>query len=795
MIAKNKNGATLVYIYLYSYIHFLEQLPPILNKERSFTPLQPSGSNPYTYSILIQETETKQLSFAQLKDLEIAEFDANSKDQPKFNLSLPSALYNKGLKSLHRDNGFLFQTTGDKSKYSFILPFVDQNLHSQSPYNCASGNIYFFCIRAPENKSTDSDDNEKTTLKDHFIFIKKSKKSSDKERVEDYIRLEIPTDYIIVHSSQPTLTYLLDNTLYTINSYYSTKSIKSRSSFVDTPEAKKRVEQVERAIRYNIPLIIEGETCSGKTFSVEQVCNRGGIPFIRYNFSPTSSSEDLIGDITIKKDGDRNIFVFRSGAFTEAFVNGYVLLLDEMSLASPVIIQAILSFLDSKQIYIDNMEHFDIRAMDPNFRIIATQNPAGSEYKRTRLSDSIKDYFRVLDNEQFPPISADELNKITERLLKKQRVNVDSELLKKLMDVHCFERDAKSCLHKKMYTLRDINRMISILSRGNQITSYNRDSFFKAARLVYNLDCLIDDDITKYSSKMKYIIKYQDIINSQRNIIHPNYPMTFINASVFTDFYNQIDMALSSGSHVLVCADDEFIARRYTYAFLYYLNDKHNSVNVEYGKQYSTLYCSKAITSEQLIGSSQLIRDKKTSELLPKWIDSPLVESIIAGKICVLQNMGTMNSNSLERLNNILEIEFHDKNAYNTVRFDERPESDIEINNDFRIISTCSIDDLKNFSPALNNRFIHIVINIKDYEREYDDIKNYKEELLFSSMCDEEQKKSSEIKEQIKDIINKNSNQSFYDCKNMLMKKWFLHKNSYLKDEFKDDIINKFVKH
>ena len=41
-------------------------------------------------------------------------------------------------------------------------------------------------------------------------------------------------------------------------------------------------------------------------------------------------------------------------------------------------------------------------------------------------------------------------------------------------------------------------------------------------------------------------------------------------------------------------------------------------------------------------------------------------------------------------------------------------------------------------------------------------------------------------------IINKNPNQSFYDCKNMFMKKWFLHKNSNLKDEFKDDIINKF---
>ena len=76
---------------------------------------------------------------------------------------------------------------------------------------------------------------------------------------------------------------------------------------------------VKDVIKHNPPVVIEGVASSGKTFTMEQYCQRALTPFVRYSFSPLSTPEELFGDWVITNDETGKI-KFQDGAFTPAFL-------------------------------------------------------------------------------------------------------------------------------------------------------------------------------------------------------------------------------------------------------------------------------------------------------------------------------------------------------------------------------------------------------------------------------------------------------------------------------------------
>ena len=82
--------------------------------------------------------------------------------------------------------------------------------------------------------------------------------------------------------------------------YRYVETMKEDPPFIrETNQTRIRNQIVEDVIQYNIPVVIEGVTSSGKTFTVEQYCRRSLVPFVRYNFSPSSTTEELLGDMVI----------------------------------------------------------------------------------------------------------------------------------------------------------------------------------------------------------------------------------------------------------------------------------------------------------------------------------------------------------------------------------------------------------------------------------------------------------------------------------------------------------------
>ena len=656
---------------------------------------------------------------------------------PYTHYTLSSSLVN-GLDTLFYNEkfGFIHQQSSTQSYY--LLPL----LSTLGDMNIIDGPIYFYCIRpvfhcdsfsinrcAKDYEQTSTKTTTIPTFKDQYIYI----------HTNNIGLIQCTEDYLIVHSTTDTLEYSVNGYRYLLSPYKAVYPNQSKPFIVYTQQTMDRVHSIENAIRYNYPLLIEGITASGKTFSTDIVSIQSGLPLIRYNFSPSSSIENLFGDITIHTIDGKSHFVFKEGAFSEAFINGYLLLLDEMSLAPSSIIQAILTTIESKQIYLDKLDSFCILPMNPNFRIIATQNPAGTDYKREPLIKAIKDHFRCITSLTDSQYSEILKEKIKYETSKNSTIHITENDINNILLNHDLQNlTIKKQVKNKIYTIRDINRILSLYS-------YSHLSLESSMKLIYNwnMPSLLSSSFNVTKLSFEFVV-----------------PLVMKTWSSF--FYN-IEYLLRSGCNILIHSKNEFIARKYVYGYLYWLDHVKNT------NTYKLFYCNHGIESEQLIGNMILQQSEnpstKQSSFLPVFVESSLLQCIREGKICFFQNLGYMDSNCFERLNPILEKQYSNdlitdyynshyfddyeeqerKNSYETldysnptIRIDELKEDcNVHIHPNFRCIATCSTEELNNFSPALHNRFALLKVDEQIGKETQYMIPNTNIDPLFSTMIDE----------------------------------------------------------
>jgi hypothetical protein len=107
--------------------------------------------------------------------------------------------------------------------------------------------------------------------------------------------------------------------------------------------------------------------------------------------------------------------------------------------------------------------------------------------------------------------------------------------------------------------------------------------------------------------------------------------------------------------------------------------------------------------------TNQKMKKKKNSNEILKFKPGFLVKAIEEGKTVVLDCINEANSTVCERLNGLLDKKNNEDEKY----FDLPENSDnpkIPIDEKFRIICTCNINNIKDMSPAFVNRFDVIVL-------------------------------------------------------------------------------------
>ncbi len=134
----------------------------------------------------------------------------------------------------------------------------------------------------------------------------------------------------------------------------SCENINIKSIFIPTKESIERIQKINFFFESKIPLVLEGDTGTSKTKSIEVLCNILGKSdkLIRLNLSSETSIEDLMGRL-ISNNENWSGFIFIEGSFIDAYINGKILLFDEVNLVQKSIIQCIQSSLDSNEICVE----------------------------------------------------------------------------------------------------------------------------------------------------------------------------------------------------------------------------------------------------------------------------------------------------------------------------------------------------------------------------------------------------------------------------------------------------------
>jgi hypothetical protein len=150
------------------------------------------------------------------------------------------------------------------------------------------------------------------------------------------------------------------------------------------------------AVLLREPCLLEGETSTSKTSAILYLALRLGQPVLRMNLNGQTDTSELIGR-HVPASGGGSLWRWQDGLVVEAMTQGYWLILDELNLAEPQVLERLNSVLERAPSLVLS-EHdgrvLGPRGVHPDFRVFATMNPA-TYAGRSPLSPAFRDRFRA----------------------------------------------------------------------------------------------------------------------------------------------------------------------------------------------------------------------------------------------------------------------------------------------------------------------------------------------------------------------------------------------------------------
>jgi len=179
------------------------------------------------------------------------------------------------------------------------------------------------------------------------------------------------------------------------------------------------------AVRDNLPVLLIGESGTGKTSAIRFLAHETKNGLRRVNLNGGTTADELVGRLLINNNGTYWV----DGVLTEAMRNGEWIVLDEINAALPEVLFVLQSVLDDDgYLVLAEKDDKEIVHKHKDFRIFATCNPP--DYAGTKeMNRALLSRFAICINAEFPP--EDKELKIIEHHL--GNAIATSEMAKKLV--------------------------------------------------------------------------------------------------------------------------------------------------------------------------------------------------------------------------------------------------------------------------------------------------------------------------------------------------------------------------
>lgn len=182
-----------------------------------------------------------------------------------------------------------------------------------------------------------------------------------------------------------------------------------KPKFVLTPSATANLRRLCQAVASGPwSVLLEGPTSAGKTSLVEYLAARCGHRCVRINNHEHTDIQEYTGSYAADSKGKIS---FQEGILVQALRKGHWVILDELNLAPSEVLEALNRLLDdNRELYLAEIN--EVVKPHENFRLFATQNPAGAYGGRKPLSKAFRNRFVEVHMSDIPE---DEMIVILER--------------------------------------------------------------------------------------------------------------------------------------------------------------------------------------------------------------------------------------------------------------------------------------------------------------------------------------------------------------------------------------------
>lgn len=160
------------------------------------------------------------------------------------------------------------------------------------------------------------------------------------------------------------------------------------------------LETVALGVRDNLPVLLIGDTGTGKTSFIRHLAYQTKNGFRRLNLNGSTTADELVGHYVV--DDNKKGMRWVDGVLLDAMKNGYWLLLDELNAGLPEVLFVLQSVLDDDRFLVVAEHEGEVVEPHADFRIFATMNPS-LEYAGTRdLNKALLSRFPIVIQTAYP---------------------------------------------------------------------------------------------------------------------------------------------------------------------------------------------------------------------------------------------------------------------------------------------------------------------------------------------------------------------------------------------------------